>query len=264
MDNPMVLRLFLYFMRIIMTVTNAITTDEEQFNKQIPFFVMQPRTIINQTLYSYCKEQYEFNIQSMFINLTTWPSGFIYARNPYQKFDDKNGNEVLPMQDCTMELRASLRDHIRFIFYPIPTIRDDYDHDYFNLVPRMPCLRIRDNDKTITFDCPMIFDVSQSTSLHPQDDYLSNSNTIYLEFIRPPNSISDYDESYHQFKLFFTRLTSKTSVGLNDDLSICPIEHLIDCDDSYCVHADARCNGINECRSKVDEESCINTYLFLF
>ncbi|CAF4789518.1 unnamed protein product [Rotaria socialis] len=104
----------------------------------------------------------------------------------------------------------------------------------------------------------MIFDVSQSTSLHPQDDYLSNSNTIYLEFIRPPNSISDYDESYHQFKLFFTRLTSKTSVGLNDDLSICPIEHLIDCDDSYCVHADARCNGINECRSKVDEESCIS------
>ena len=46
------------------------------------------------------------------------------------------------------------------------------------------------------------------------------------------------------------------SVCLNDDLFICPIEHLIDCDDSYCVHADARCNGINECRSKVDEESC--------
>ncbi|CAF2043759.1 unnamed protein product [Rotaria magnacalcarata] len=263
MDNPMILRLFIYFMLIIMTVTNVITTDEEQFNKQIPFFVMQPHTIINQTLYSYCKEQYEFNIQSMFINLTTWPSGFIYARNPYQKFDGNNDNEALLIQDCTMELRASLGDHIRFIFYPISTIRDDYDHDYLNLVPRMPCLRIRDYDETITFDCPMMFDVSQSTPLNRHsDDYLSNSNIIYLEFIRPPNSISDYDESYHQFKLFFTRFTSKLYVGLNDDLFICPIEHLIDCDDSYCVHADARCNGINECRSKVDED--LYTYLFLF
>ena len=62
--------------------------------------VMQPHTIINQTLHSYCKEQYEFNIQPMYLNLTEykliflfyvifysyrWPSGFIYARNPYQK-----------------------------------------------------------------------------------------------------------------------------------------------------------------------------------
>ncbi len=47
-------------------------------------------------------------------------------------------------------------------------------------------------------------------------------------------------------------------MGVNNDLFICPIEYLIDCDDLYCVHANARCNGINECRSKVDEESCLD------
>ncbi len=31
---------------------------------------MQPHTIINQTLHSYCKEQFEFNIQPMYLNLT--------------------------------------------------------------------------------------------------------------------------------------------------------------------------------------------------
>jgi hypothetical protein len=34
--------------------------------------VMQPHTIINQTLHSYCKEQFEFNIQPMYINLTEY------------------------------------------------------------------------------------------------------------------------------------------------------------------------------------------------
>jgi hypothetical protein len=34
--------------------------------------VMKPHTIINQTLHSYCKEQYEFNTQPMFINLTEY------------------------------------------------------------------------------------------------------------------------------------------------------------------------------------------------
>jgi len=33
---------------------------------------MKPRVIINQTLYSYCKEQPEFNSQPMFINLTAY------------------------------------------------------------------------------------------------------------------------------------------------------------------------------------------------
>ncbi len=33
---------------------------------------MKPHTIINQTLHSYCKEQYEFNTQPMFINLTEY------------------------------------------------------------------------------------------------------------------------------------------------------------------------------------------------
>jgi hypothetical protein len=93
---------------------------------------------------------------------------------------------------------------------------------------------------------------------HQSNDYLSKSNIIYLEFIPPPSFISDYDDSYHQFKLFFTTFTPKLHIGLNDKIFMCPIEHLIDCDDSYCVHANARCNGINECRSKIDEESCTN------
>ena len=69
---------------------------------------------------------------------------------------------------------------------------------------------------------------------------------------------NDYDDSYHQFKLFFTTFTPKLRIGRNDDLFICPLEHLIDCDDSYCVHSNARCNDIYECRSKVDEDSCTN------
>jgi hypothetical protein len=98
----------------------------------------------------------------------------------------------------------------------------------------------------------MIFDTNKSRY---SDDYLSNSNIIYLEFIRPSY---DYDDSYHQFKLFFTTFTPKLHIGLNDDLFICPIEYLIDCNDFYCVHSNARCNGISECRSKIDEDSCSN------
>jgi hypothetical protein len=43
-----------------------------------------------------------------------------------------------------MELRASIGDHIRFVFYPLANIRDDYDQDYFLSIPKMPCLKIRD------------------------------------------------------------------------------------------------------------------------
>jgi hypothetical protein len=45
-----------------------------------------------------------------------------------------------------MELRASFGDHIRFVFYPIGNIRDDYDQDYFMTLPKAPCLKIRDVD----------------------------------------------------------------------------------------------------------------------
>ncbi|CAF0736835.1 unnamed protein product [Adineta steineri] len=217
---------------------------------------MQPHTIINQTLHSYCKEQFEFNMQPMFINLTQWPSGFIYARNPQQKFDADYDTTAFSIQECTTELQASHGSRIRIVFYPISYIRNDYDQDYFISIPKTPCLKIRDNYETTTFDCPMmIIDKSKSTSLSRQsDDYLSNSNIIYLEVIQPSRFITDYDDSYHQFKLFFTTFTPKLQVNPNNDLSICPGEHLFDCDDSYCVHANARCNGINECRSKVDEE----------
>jgi hypothetical protein len=109
----------------------------------------------------------------------------------------------------------------------------------------------------MTVNCPIMLDKSKSILLnHQSDDYLSNSNVIYLELIQPPKFINDYDDSYHQFKLFFTTFTPKLHIGLNKDLFICPAEHLIDCNDSYCVHTNARCNGINECRTKVDEQSC--------
>jgi hypothetical protein len=74
---------------------------------------MKPHTIINQTLHSYCKEQYEFNTLPMLINLTEycllffpfktilfsylirWPSGFIYSYNPYKKFGMKTEIELI-------------------------------------------------------------------------------------------------------------------------------------------------------------------------
>lgn len=48
------------------------------------------------------------------------------------------------MQECTMELRASSGDHIRLVFYPISYVNEDYDQDYFNSIPRAPCLKIID------------------------------------------------------------------------------------------------------------------------
>lgn len=88
------------------------------------------------------------------------------------------------------------------------------------------------------------------------DEYLSNNNIIYLELLPSSQLSNDYDDSYQQFKLFFTTLTPKISVGLNNDLLICPIEHQLDCDDFYCTHRNARCNGIFECRSRIDEDFC--------
>jgi hypothetical protein len=63
--------------------------------------------------------------------------------------------------------------------------------------------------------------------------------------------MNDYDDNHHyQFKLFFTAFTPKLKHG------ICPNKYLIDCNDLYCVHENARCNGIDECRSKIDEKFC--------
>ncbi|UJR16256.1 hypothetical protein I4U23_003164 [Adineta vaga] len=251
----MFIHLIFYSIFVILTATT--NDDEEHFYPHIPFFVMQPHTIINQTLHSYCKEEFEFNIQPMFLNLTQWPSGFIYARNPQQKIDNDD-QTVLSIRECTTELHASHGDRIRLVFYPIAGIRNDYDQDYFQSIPKAPCLKIRDNYETITFECPMILDRSKLTSYNRQsDDYISNSNTIYLEIIPPPTQlINDYDDSYHQFKLFFTTLTPKFRIFSTNDYSSCPSKHLLDCDDAYCVHNNARCNGIFECRSKVDEEFC--------
>jgi hypothetical protein len=103
----------------------------------------------------------------------------------------------------------------------------------------------------------MILERSKSAGLHrPSDDYLSNSNTIYLEILLPPAFANDYDDSYHHFKLLFTTLTPKVTTSARSDRSVCPRDRLLDCDDGYCAHLNTRCNGIAECRSKVDEESC--------
>ena len=105
------------------------------------------------------------------------------------------------------------------------------------------------------FDCPILFDQTTSRLSHrPSEDYLSSSHSISLQLIQPPASISDYDDRYHQFQLFFTTFTPKLLV--DTEVPICPSDHLVDCDDAYCVHANARCNNIDECRSRIDEAFC--------
>ncbi len=48
-------------------------------------------------------------------------------------------------EECTVELRASVNDRIRLVFYSIDkNIPDDYDKDYIMSLPKSPCLRIRD------------------------------------------------------------------------------------------------------------------------
>lgn len=100
----------------------------------------------------------------------------------------------------------------------------------------------------------MFDETTSRLSNRPSEDYLSNSHSISLQLIQPPATISDYDDSYHQFQLFFTTLTPKLRV--DTEVSVCPSDQLVDCDDAYCVHANARCNGIDECRSRIDETSC--------
>ncbi|CAF1303937.1 unnamed protein product [Adineta ricciae] len=250
------IHLIFYYILVLIT---AISDDDDEghFHQHIPFFVMQPHTVINQTLHSYCKEQFEFIIQPMFLNLTQWPSGFIYARNPQQTIDNEDRN-MFSTHECTTELHASHGDRIRLVFYPIVNLRNDYDQDYFQSIPRAPCLKVHDNFETTTFECPMILDRTKYTSYNRRsDDYLSNNNVIYLEIIPPPVQLTnDYDDTYHQFKLFFTTFTPKFRIHTTNEYSRCPRKHLLDCEDGYCVHINARCNGISDCRSKVDEEFC--------
>ena len=58
--------------------------------------------------------------------------------------DDEDDTTSLSIQECTMELRASMGNHIRFVFYSISNTRDDYDQDYYMSMPKAPCLKIRD------------------------------------------------------------------------------------------------------------------------
>lgn len=74
--------------------------------------------------------------------------------------------------------------------------------------------------------------------------------------IPPPMFANEYDDSYHHFKLFFTAFTPTAAKSSTLGASACPRDRLLDCDDGFCVHIQTRCNGIAECRSKVDEEAC--------
>jgi hypothetical protein len=58
-------------------------------------------------------------------------------------FLDENSDTI--HEECTVELRASLGDQIRLVFYSMDkNIPDDYDEDYIISMPKFPCLRIRD------------------------------------------------------------------------------------------------------------------------
>ena len=46
------------------------SVEESNRRHSSSLVVMQPQTIINQTLHSYCKEQLEFSSEPMFIDLT--------------------------------------------------------------------------------------------------------------------------------------------------------------------------------------------------
>ena len=109
-------------------------------------------------------------------------------------------------------------------------------------------------------DCPLLPPRSPSTSsiARHSEDHLSNSHVLTLELILPSNSIIDDNLHLHQFKLFFTTFTPKLHIGRSKELFVCSRDDLIDCDDAFCVHSNARCNGIADCRTKLDEESCIS------
>ena len=119
-------------------------------------------------------------------------------------------------------------------------------YKFFNLL----CRSIQ-NEEIIIYDC---YTSSLSVKSYQFNEYISSTNILYLELIQPPIlTFNDYDDNHfnpYKLKFFFTKLSRKTNHGL------CLGEHLIDCNDSYCVHENARCNGVNECRTKFDEKSC--------
>ena len=96
---------------------------------------------------------------------------------------------------------------------------------------------------------------SSVSDQYKSTEYLSTSNFIYLELISSPSLfINEYDDDIHpnQFQFFFNSLIQKSKSG------ICPYKYSFDCRDSYCVHENSRCNGIDECRTKLDENLCQN------
>jgi hypothetical protein len=97
-----------------------------------------------------------------------------------------------------------------------------------------------------------MYDCSTVTNEQPIEEYLSSGHVIHLEIVSSPSPHNDYDHYFPppQFKIFFTSLAAVVKHGL------CPQNNLFDCQDSYCAHENARCNGIEECRSKLDERAC--------
>ena len=96
-----------------------------------------------------------------------------------------------------------------------------------------------------------MYDCSSVTNEQPAEEYLSSGHVIHLEVLSSSYPHNDYDHySPPQFKIFFTSLAPVVKHGF------CPQKNLFDCQDSYCAHENARCNGIEECRSKLDEQAC--------
>ena len=96
-----------------------------------------------------------------------------------------------------------------------------------------------------------MYDCSSVTNEQPAEEYLSTGHVIHLEILSSSSPHNDYDHySRPQFKIFFTSLAPVVKHGL------CPQNKLFDCQDSYCAHENARCNGIEECRSNLDEQAC--------
>jgi hypothetical protein len=80
--------------------------------------------------------------------MVRWPSGLIYARNP---FEDADGTRMAnDGERCTVELRASTGDQIRLMFSADVVdarLFEEYSDEQMKYSFRSSCLTIRDVDE---------------------------------------------------------------------------------------------------------------------
>lgn len=75
--------------------------------------------------------------------------------------DDNNVRSTgLIIEECTMELRASIGDHIRIVFHPIGDDQDDYQM----FTPKMPCFKIHDVNPLLVLMFEIIFSILESSN----------------------------------------------------------------------------------------------------